>query len=201
MTRLDFQDVRALPSVFRALEIAAAGGHNLLLVGAHTRELACRLPGILPPIGNAIRPYRAPHYTAQPIPLAQDVGLAYGGVLYLESAPEFRRAAMERVWGAGVLIVATMQPSTDAVERGYRERAASMLKGIDIVVHMGALNDPRLVNGEPTKVIQRRVVEAQRLLPRGGVVASTIAALAGRFTVTKEHEEEAQRFLYTGVES
>ena len=74
----------------RALEIAAAGGHNLLMVGppgAGKTMLARRLPGILPPpsfeealeitqvhsaagIGNGRlateRPFRAPHHTVSP---------------------------------------------------------------------------------------------------------------------------------------
>ena len=85
----DLEDVRGQPSAKRALEIAAAGGHNLLLIGppgTGKSMLARRLPGILPPmtdrealetagvhsvLGNRIelsrwrlRPFRAPHHTA-----------------------------------------------------------------------------------------------------------------------------------------
>jgi magnesium chelatase family protein len=83
----DLADVRGQDDAKRALEIAAAGGHNLLMVGppgAGKTMLARRLPGILPPpsfeealeitqvhsaagIGNgrlaAERPFRAPHHT------------------------------------------------------------------------------------------------------------------------------------------
>jgi magnesium chelatase family protein len=83
----DLADVRGQEDAKRALEIAAAGGHNLLMVGppgAGKTMLARRLPGILPPpsfeealeitqvhsaagIGNgrlaAERPFRAPHHT------------------------------------------------------------------------------------------------------------------------------------------
>jgi magnesium chelatase family protein len=73
----------------RALEIAAAGGHNLLLIGppgTGKTMLASRLPGILPPLSEdtrrwklrhrsvsaqgldlkqwGVRPFRAPHHTA-----------------------------------------------------------------------------------------------------------------------------------------
>jgi len=84
----DMADVRGQGAARRALEVAAAGGHNLLLMGppgAGKTMLARRLPGILPPItldeamdvtrihgaaglgGGGLataRPFRAPHHTA-----------------------------------------------------------------------------------------------------------------------------------------
>lgn len=96
---VDFAEVRGQPTAKRALEVAAAGGHNVLLIGppgAGKTMLARRLPGILPslaldealettrihsvagllPPGHSLlgaRPFRAPHHTVS------DAGLIGGG--------------------------------------------------------------------------------------------------------------------------
>ena len=94
----NFSDVRGQEHVKRALEVAAAGGHNLLMCGppgAGKTLLASCLPGILPPLtnqealevtkiasvagmtgGNTLireRPFRAPHHTIS------NAGLVGGG--------------------------------------------------------------------------------------------------------------------------
>ncbi|MEM7103663.1 MAG: YifB family Mg chelatase-like AAA ATPase [Bacteroidota bacterium] len=96
---VDFSDVKGQENIKRALEISAAGGHNVILIGppgAGKTMLARRFPTILPPLslhealettkihsvaGNlpsntsllAIRPFRSPHHTIS------DVALVGGG--------------------------------------------------------------------------------------------------------------------------
>ncbi|HKA43158.1 MAG TPA: YifB family Mg chelatase-like AAA ATPase [Burkholderiales bacterium] len=90
----DMQEVKGQAHVKRALEIAAAGGHSVIMVGppgAGKTMLAARLPGVLPPmtpdeaLGSAVmqslgsagfaaanwkkRPFRAPHHTASAVAL------------------------------------------------------------------------------------------------------------------------------------
>ena len=98
---LDFSEVKGQANVRRAVEVAVAGGHNLLMIGppgSGKSMIAKRIPSILPPpstdefleilnvhsaAGNSVlanneffrRPVRSPHHTIS------DVGLLGGGTI------------------------------------------------------------------------------------------------------------------------
>ena len=124
----DLEDVRGQRTARRALEIAAAGGHHLLMTGppgCGKSMLARRLSTILPKLAfhEALevsrvhsaagllsdhapvvlrRPFRAPHHSVSVAGLVGDrrlrpgeIALAHQGVLFLDEAPEFSRAALE----------------------------------------------------------------------------------------------------------
>ena len=99
----DFEEVKGQENVKRAFEVAAAGGHNIILVGSPgcgKSMMAKRLPSILPPLSLAEslettqihsvagkiskdtslisqRPFRAPHHTIS------DVALVGGGTTFM----------------------------------------------------------------------------------------------------------------------
>jgi len=121
----DLAEVRGQLAAKRALEIAAAGEHGLMMIGppgAGKTLLAQRLPGLLPPLSKrealevaclesaagrrpstgASRPFRNPQHTATVAALISGGGLAPGelsrahlGVLFLDELPEFARDAIE----------------------------------------------------------------------------------------------------------
>lgn len=122
---LDLADVKGQHHARRALEVAAAGGHSLLLKGipgSGKTLMASRLPSILPPLDDdealevasvysvagltydyGVRPFRAVHHTTSAValvgggsrPKPGEITLAHKGVLFLDEMPEFDRRVLE----------------------------------------------------------------------------------------------------------
>lgn len=122
---LDLSDVSGQAAGRLGVELAASGGHHLLLVGppgSGKTMLAQRLPGLLPPLdertaveatlvqsaagqtASLVRspPMRAPHHTASTVSIIGgsalrpgEVSLAHGGVLFLDELGEFAPSTLD----------------------------------------------------------------------------------------------------------
>jgi magnesium chelatase family protein len=224
---LDTSDIHGNAHALRALEIAAAGHHGLLLVGpaaAPKTPIARRLLALIPPpsptdllalasiytasgahTAPSVRPFRAPHWTASEAGLIGaggarclpgEVSLAHAGVLYLENAPEFRRAHLDAVartirngyaflpldahcrpFAARPLVVASADPCPCRAPRGrcvcsperahaYVRRVAPLLPLVDLWVEVSA--EQHGAAWEASDVVAARVREAQAFRERRG---------------------------------
>ena len=121
---LDFAEVKGQENVKRALEVAAAGGHNLIMVGppgSGKSMMAKRLPSILPPLSLSEslettqihsvagklsrdtslisqRPFRSPHHTISSVALVGGGNNPQPGEISLAhngELPEFNRSVLE----------------------------------------------------------------------------------------------------------
>ena len=175
----DFADVMGQPLARRAMVLAAAGGHNVLLIGAPgtgKSMLAKRLPGILPPLTReeavettkiysiagqlpkgrgliSARPFRSPHHSASAAALA-------GGEITVS------RAAGSATYPSRFQLVAAMNPckcgyyghptrpctcSPSAV-RQYRSRVSGpLLDRIDLCVEMDPVAFDELHTSTPAE--------------------------------------------------
>ena len=103
----ELRDGREQSGARRALEVAATGSHNLLMMrraGCGKTMLAMRLAGLRPEAnGGTPCPLRAPHYTASAVGMfgggepvrPGEVSLADGGILFLDELPEFSQIVPE----------------------------------------------------------------------------------------------------------
>ena len=113
---LDFSEVKGQELTKRALEIAAAGGHNCLMIGtpgSGKTMLSRRMPTILPNLTFeeaclvSERPFRSPHHTISEIgligggriPKPGEISLAHLGILFLDELLEFNKNTLEVLRG------------------------------------------------------------------------------------------------------
>ena len=126
ITYPDLSAIRGQPLLCRALELAATGGHHLLISGPPGigKTLAASvLPGLLPPVTPAQRrevgllrdlaglphcegpPFRAPHHSSSIAALMGgtsraipgEISMAHAGVLFLDELAEFPRAVLNQL--------------------------------------------------------------------------------------------------------
>jgi magnesium chelatase family protein len=192
----DLAQIRSQEAAKRALEVAAAGGHPIALVGpggAGKSMLARCLPGLL--ADAASRPVRSPHSRVTAKALRGELDLAADGTLILDDLPLLRPATLRALAEAldgevAAQIVATMRPCpcghlgdrlhectcTAGTIRRHRARVAPVLDRLDLIVAVPALTlgELRARAGECSSRVAARVAAARAVQARrGGLNAAT----------------------------
>src|SRR5205814_1635118 len=191
----DFADVKGQQQVKRALEVAAAGGHSVLMVGppgTGKSMLAARFPGILPPLSEAEalevaaihsvsskgfevvnwgeRPFRAPHHSASAAPREAELVAPVPG--------EASSAIRGRVAQAHETQLARQhKPNALLGTREIDRHCATNRDGDQLLRHALA-----------------RLLLSARAYHRVLRVARTIADLAASTAITAEHIAEAIQY-------
>ena len=190
---LDFADVKGQESVKRALEVAAAGGHNAILIG----------PSLI-----TQRPFRSPHHTVSQVAmtgggnraLPGEVSMAHNGVLFLDELPEFNKSTLEVLrqpledrhitisrarytvdYPCSFMFVASMNPcpcgyygdpthhcvcTPGQIQRYMNKISGPLMDRIDIHCEVTVVPFKQLAQmqaGEPSSVIRERVIKARQI--------------------------------------
>ena len=189
----DFADVKGQEHVKRAMEVAAAGGHNIIMIGppgSGKSMLAKRMPSILPPLSLqeslettqihsvagilpagcsllAQRPYRSPHHTIS------QVALVGGG-----TNPQPGEISLAH---NGILFVASMNPcpcgyynhptkacccTPGQIVRYLNKISGPLLDRIDLQIELSPVpfsDLSKMEPGEPSEKIRERVIRARKI--------------------------------------
>ena len=207
--RLDLADVRGQRLAKRALEVAAAGRHHLLMVGppgSGKTMLAERLLDVLPPLPQAAGlevarlhslarlersptarrpPWRAPHHALSLAGLLGtpdalgELSLAHRGVLFLDELAEFERRALEGL----------REPlETGAVELARARARRRLPADVQLVAAMNPC--PCGMAGDPLRACRCLPGERRRYLAR--VSGPLLDRIALRVVMSHDDEAHAQ---------